>query len=81
MDAILPIKDDGAAIQQFGIDFAVNMCRELLNSGLVRNHSLRGPGCSGTPQCGVLGALEHLTEGSWVHWNPSHTCTCMYMYI
>ncbi|CAI8010516.1 Methylenetetrahydrofolate reductase [Geodia barretti] len=35
MDAILPIKDDDAAIQKFGISFAVNMCKELLNSGLV----------------------------------------------
>ena len=35
MEAILPIKDDDAAIQKFGIDFAVNMCKELLNSGLV----------------------------------------------
>ena len=35
MDAILPIKDDDAAIQKFGIDYAVSMCKELLNSGLV----------------------------------------------
>ena len=37
MDAILPIKDDDAAIQKFGINFAINMCKELLNSGLVRS--------------------------------------------
>ena len=36
MAAILPIKDDDAAIQKFGISFAVNMCKELLKSGLVR---------------------------------------------
>ncbi|CAI8034940.1 Methylenetetrahydrofolate reductase, partial [Geodia barretti] len=36
MDAILPIKDDDAAIQKFGISFAVNVCKELLNYGLVR---------------------------------------------
>jgi methylenetetrahydrofolate reductase (NADPH) len=35
MDAILPIKDDDAAIQKFGISLAVNVCKELLNSGLV----------------------------------------------
>jgi methylenetetrahydrofolate reductase (NADPH) len=35
MAAILPIKDDDAAIQKFGISFAVNMCKELLKSGLV----------------------------------------------
>ncbi|CAI8056986.1 Methylenetetrahydrofolate reductase [Geodia barretti] len=40
MDAILPIKDDDAAIQKFGISFAVNMCKELLNSGLVRCYFL-----------------------------------------
>ena len=37
MDAILPIKDDDAAIQKFGINFAINMCKEILNSGLVRS--------------------------------------------
>ncbi|CAI8034938.1 Methylenetetrahydrofolate reductase, partial [Geodia barretti] len=35
MDAILPIKDDDAAIQKFGISFAVNVCKELLNYGLT----------------------------------------------
>ena len=35
MDAILPIKDDDAAIQTFGIDYAVKMCKELLNSDMM----------------------------------------------
>ena len=37
MDSILPIKDDDAAIQKFGISYAVDMCKELLDSGLVRS--------------------------------------------
>ena len=36
MDAILPIKDDDAAIQNYGISIAVGVCKELLSSGLVR---------------------------------------------
>ncbi|XP_073441140.1 methylenetetrahydrofolate reductase (NADPH) [Dendrobates tinctorius] len=35
MDVIEPIKDNDAAIRNYGIDLAVSMCRELLDSGLV----------------------------------------------
>ncbi|XP_075695466.1 methylenetetrahydrofolate reductase (NADPH) [Rhinoderma darwinii] len=34
-DIIEPIKDNDAAIRNYGIDLAVSMCRELLDSGLV----------------------------------------------
>lgn len=34
-DVIEPIKDNDAAIRNYGIDLAVSMCRELLDSGLV----------------------------------------------
>jgi hypothetical protein len=35
IDAIEPIKDNDEAVRNFGIDFSVKMCRELLNSGTV----------------------------------------------
>ncbi|XP_058017228.1 methylenetetrahydrofolate reductase (NADPH) [Ahaetulla prasina] len=34
-DVIEPIKDNDAAIRNYGIELAVKMCRELLDSGLV----------------------------------------------
>ncbi|KAL8198291.1 UNVERIFIED_CONTAM: hypothetical protein K2H54_003646 [Gekko kuhli] len=34
-DVIEPIKDNDAAIRNYGIELAVTMCRELLDSGLV----------------------------------------------
>ncbi|CAO2590009.1 Methylenetetrahydrofolate reductase, partial [Lemmus lemmus] len=34
-DVIEPIKDNDAAIRNYGIELAVNLCRELLDSGLV----------------------------------------------
>ncbi|XP_040182018.1 methylenetetrahydrofolate reductase [Rana temporaria] len=34
-DVIEPIKDNDAAIRNYGIDLAVSMCRELLDSGAV----------------------------------------------
>uniref|UniRef100_A0A8C5QIR5 Methylenetetrahydrofolate reductase (NADPH) n=1 Tax=Leptobrachium leishanense TaxID=445787 RepID=A0A8C5QIR5_9ANUR len=34
-DVIEPIKDNDAAIRNYGIELAVSMCRELLDSGLV----------------------------------------------
>ncbi|XP_032087921.1 methylenetetrahydrofolate reductase isoform X3 [Thamnophis elegans] len=34
-DVIEPIKDNDAAIRNYGIELAVQMCRELLDSGLV----------------------------------------------
>ncbi|XP_072281908.1 methylenetetrahydrofolate reductase (NADPH) [Pyxicephalus adspersus] len=34
-DVIEPIKDNDAAIRNYGIDLAVSMCRELLDSGMV----------------------------------------------
>ncbi|XP_056398190.1 methylenetetrahydrofolate reductase (NADPH) [Hyla sarda] len=34
-DVIEPIKDNDAAIRNYGIDLVVSMCRELLDSGLV----------------------------------------------
>ena len=35
MDEIQPIKDDDEAILKFGIKYATEMCRELLDSGVV----------------------------------------------
>ncbi|XP_069097355.1 methylenetetrahydrofolate reductase (NADPH) isoform X2 [Pleurodeles waltl] len=35
MEVIEPIKDNDAAIRNYGIDLAVSMCREILDSGLV----------------------------------------------
>jgi len=35
MKAIMPIKDNDEAIRNFGVDFAVKQCRELLDSGVV----------------------------------------------
>ncbi|KAG8434770.1 hypothetical protein GDO86_012933 [Hymenochirus boettgeri] len=35
MDVIEPIKDNDAAIRNYGVDLAVSMCRELLDSGVV----------------------------------------------
>jgi methylenetetrahydrofolate reductase (NADPH) len=35
INAIEPIKDNDEAVRNFGIDFSVKMCRELLNSGNV----------------------------------------------
>ncbi|XP_031469502.1 methylenetetrahydrofolate reductase isoform X1 [Phasianus colchicus] len=34
-DVIEPIKDNDAAIRNYGVELAVSMCRELLDSGLV----------------------------------------------
>lgn len=34
-DVIEPIKDNDAAIRNYGIELAVSLCRELLDSGLV----------------------------------------------
>lgn len=34
-DVIEPIKDNDAAIRNYGVELAVYMCRELLDSGLV----------------------------------------------
>ena len=34
-DAIAPIKDNDAAIREFGVNLAVEMCTELLKSGKV----------------------------------------------
>ena len=49
LDDITRIKDDDAAIQKYGIDLAVRMCRELFELGEVRGapvkgHSERSPG-------------------------------------
>lgn len=35
MESIQPIKDDDKAIQNYGVKFAVNMCRQLFESGVV----------------------------------------------
>lgn len=35
INAIEPIKDNDEAVRNFGIDYAVKMCRTLLNSGVV----------------------------------------------
>ena len=35
-EAIQPIKDDDAAVRSYGVHLAVQMCRELLDSGVVR---------------------------------------------
>ena len=32
---IIPIKDDDSAIQKYGIELVVQMCREMFDSGLV----------------------------------------------
>ncbi|NXS04188.1 MTHR reductase, partial [Oxylabes madagascariensis] len=34
-DVIEPIKDNDAAIRNYGVELAVSMCRELLDSGMV----------------------------------------------
>lgn len=34
-EAIQPIKDDDAAVRSYGVHLAVQMCRELLDSGVV----------------------------------------------
>ena len=34
-DAIIPIKDDDSAVRSYGVHFAVKMCRELFDSGVV----------------------------------------------
>ena len=36
-DAIMPIKDDDAAVRNYGVQLAVKMGRELLQSGVVRH--------------------------------------------
>ena len=36
-DAIVPIKDDDAAVRNYGVHLAVQMGRELLQSGVVRH--------------------------------------------
>ena len=35
VDAIEPIKDDDAAIRKYGVGLCIDMCRELLDSGVV----------------------------------------------
>ena len=42
LDDITRIKDDDAAIQKYGIDLAVRMCRELFESGEVRWSPVKG---------------------------------------
>ena len=36
LNDIMPIKDDDAAVQRYGIKLAVEMCRDLFDSGVVR---------------------------------------------
>eukprot|EP01130_Rhizamoeba_saxonica_P000815 TRINITY_DN10723_c0_g1_i1.p1 TRINITY_DN10723_c0_g1~~TRINITY_DN10723_c0_g1_i1.p1 ORF type:complete len:615 (-),score=162.45 TRINITY_DN10723_c0_g1_i1:33-1877(-) len=38
IDAIEPIKDDDQAIKQYGVNFAVDMCRHLLDAGVPGLH-------------------------------------------
>jgi len=37
-DAVEPIKDDDAAIKEFGIKYAAEMCRELIAGGAPGLH-------------------------------------------
>ena len=36
---VTAIKDDDAAIQAYGVQLAVDLCRELFESGLVRKRA------------------------------------------
>ena len=35
LEAIEPIKDDDNAVRKFGVKFALDLCKDLLNSGEV----------------------------------------------
>ena len=50
---IIRIKDDDAAIQKYGIELAVRMCKELFESGEVRRSSVKGH-CERSPVKGQL---------------------------
>ena len=48
LDAIHPIKDDDEAILKFGVEISIKMCRELLDSGLVRSDQAASEKCHKT---------------------------------
>lgn len=60
-DSILPIKDDDKAIQSYGIDFVVNMCTELFQSGevgvVILHIPVQGGGCGHFPY-----SFDHIKE-------------------
>ena len=37
LDALMPIKDDDSAVRSYGIKLAYEMCKRLLQSGIVSN--------------------------------------------